>query len=208
MSFKLTILSFFADPNIAYLLMMLAALGIYLELSNPGLIVPGVVGGISGILAMMSFHMLPITAAGVLLLVGGLILITLEFFVPGFGILGAGGTVSLVLGGIFLVDPVKTDITVSYSILVPVGILFGSIVVLVAFFVLSARKRVVLTGYNAMFGLKAEVLSFNAKKQRGKLAIRGEIWTFTSQDENIELVKGDEVVIKDKEGMILIVNKE
>jgi len=81
----LKFLSFIADPNLAYLLMMLAALGIYLEFSNPGLILPGVAGSIAGILAMMSFQMLPINTAGIVLLLVGLILIGLEFFVAGSG---------------------------------------------------------------------------------------------------------------------------
>lgn len=207
-SFKLKLLAFIADPNLAYLLMMLAALGIYLELSHPGLILPGVVGAIAGILAMMSFHMLPITAAGVILVIAGLILIGLEFFVIAHGVLGGGGTVALILGGIFLVDPTRTDISVSYSVILPVGILFGAIVVLIAYFVLRVRTRPVQTGYEGMLGLKAKVISFDKVNKDGRLQIQGETWHFEPADKNTDIVAGDEVTLIRIEGMTFIVDKK
>ena len=207
MSFKLKLLSFIADPNLAYLLMMLAALGIYLELSHPGMVLPGVVGGLAAILAMMSFQMLPITTAGIILVLLGLALIGIEFFVAGHGILAGGGTISLMLGGIFLVDPARTDLRVAYSTLFSVGMIFGSIVVLIAYFVLAVRRKPVQTGYDAMIGVRAEVLSYDRVQKQGKLAVRGEIWSFTSDAENIDVTKGDKVIITGREGMIFKVKK-
>ena len=207
-SFKLKLLSFIADPNLAYLLMMLAALGIYLELSHPGLILPGVVGGISGILAMMSFQMLPITAAGLVLLIAGFILIGLEFFVTAHGILGGGGTLALVLGGIFLLDPSKTDLRVSYSMIFTVGILFGSIVIAIAYFILRVRRRPAQTGYEGMIGMKAKVVSYDRSKGDGRAMIRGELWHFVLKSKDIDLNVEEMVVIKSFDGMTLIVDKE
>lgn len=207
-SFKLRLIAFIADPNLAYLLMMLAALGIYLELSHPGLILPGVVGGLAGILAIMSFNMLPITATGVILVLAGLLLIGLEFFVTAHGVLGGGGTVALVLGGIFLVDPSKTDMSVSYSVLLPVGILFGLAVVLIAYFVLRVRRSPAQTGYEGMIGLKAKVVAYNKNTKEGRLQIRGELWSFIPADKNVEINAGDEVFLKNMEGMTFIVEKK
>lgn len=206
-SFKLKLLSFVADPNLAYLLMMLAALGIYLEFSNPGLILPGVAGGIAGILAMMSFQMLPITTAGVVLLVVGLILIGLEFFVAGNGILAGGGSLALILGGIFLVDTAKTDITVSSTTIFGAGLLFATIVVLIAIFVLSVRKRPIQTGYDSMIGLVAEVISYDENSKHGKLSVSGEIWDFTPEDNSVKITEGEKVKISSRKGMIFIVRK-
>ena len=206
-SFKLKLLSFIADPNLAYLLMMLAALGIYLELSHPGMVLPGVVGGLAAILAMMSFQMLPITTAGIILVLLGLALIGVEFFFAGHGVLAGFGTISLMLGGIFLVDPARTDLKVAYSTLFSVGIIFGSIVVLIAYFVLAVRRRPVQTGYDAMIGTRAEVLSYDKGQKQGKLAVRGEIWSFTSDAENIDVTKGDKVMITGREGMIFKVKR-
>jgi membrane-bound serine protease (ClpP class) len=207
-TFKLKLLGFIADPNLAYLLMMLAALGIYLELSHPGLILPGVVGGICGILAMMSFQMLPITAAGVVLVIIGFILIGLEFFVTAHGVLGGGGTVALILGGIFLVDPSKTDISVSYSMLFSVGLVFGAIVVAIAYFILKVRRRPAQTGYEGMLGLKAKVVAYDKKKSEGRLMIRGELWHFVTNEKNQDIKMDDMVVIRKLDGMTMIVDKE
>ncbi len=207
-SLKLRLLSFIADPNLAYLFMMLAALGIYLELSHPGLILPGVVGGLSGILTMMSFQMLPISTAGIILLILGLLLIGAEFFVTAHGILGAGGTVALILGGIFLIDPSKTEVGVSYSTLIMVGLVFGAAVVLIAYYVLSVRKQPVQTGYEGMIGTKAIVVSYSPEKADGRIQTRGELWHFRLKKKGTALSVGDEVVIKDADGMTFIVEKE
>ncbi|HOW16223.1 MAG TPA: nodulation protein NfeD [bacterium] len=207
-SLKLRLLSFIADPNLAYLFMMLAALGIYLELSHPGLILPGVVGGLSGILTMMSFQMLPISTAGIILLILGLLLIGAEFFVTAHGILGAGGTVALILGGIFLIDPSKTEVGVSYSTLIMVGLIFGAAVVLIAYYVLSVRKQPVQTGYEGMIGTKAIVVSYSPEKADGRIQTRGELWHFRLKKKGTALSVGDEVVIKDADGMTFIVEKE
>ncbi|MCX6112846.1 MAG: nodulation protein NfeD [Proteobacteria bacterium] len=207
-SFKLKLLSFIADPNLAYLLMMLAALGIYLELSHPGLILPGVAGGLAAILAMMSFHMLPITAAGIILVLLGLALIGIEFFVAGHGILAGGGTIALMLGGIFLVDPARTDLRVAYSTLFSVGVVFGSIVVLIAYFVLAVRRRPIQTGYDAMIGMEGEVLSYDKIQKEGKLAVRGEIWDFIPYADNIDVTKGDKAIITGRKAMVFKVKKQ
>ena len=207
-SLKLKVLSFIADPNLAYLLMMLAALCIYLELSHPGLILPGVVGGISAILTLMSFQMLPITYAGIALVIVGLVLIGLEFFITSHGVLGAGGTVALVLGGVFLVDPSKTDVGVSMSMLFSVGLVFGAIVVSIAYFILKVRKNPAQTGYEGMIGTKARIVAYDKNKSEGRAMAHGELWHFVTNKKNIDLNVEEMVVIKRLEGMTLIIDKE
>jgi membrane-bound serine protease (ClpP class) len=207
-SFKLKFLSFIADPNLAYLLMMLAALGIYLEFSNPGLILPGVAGSIAGILAMMSFQMLPINTAGIVLLLVGLILIGLEFFVAGSGILAGGGSLAIILGGVFLIDTAKTDITVATSTIVGAGLLFTTIVVLIAIFVLSVRRKPVRTGYDPMIGLVADVIEYDLKSKQGKLIVSGEIWNFITEDPSVKITDGEKVTISSRKGMVFIVRKQ
>jgi len=207
-SLKLKVLSYIADPNMAYLLMMLAALCIYLELSHPGIILPGVVGGISAILTLMSFQMLPITSAGIALVIVGLVLIGLEFFITSHGVLGAGGTVALVLGGVFLVDPSKTDIGVSMSMLFSVGIVFGAIVVAIAYFILKVRRSPAQTGYEGMIGMKAKIIAYDKKKNEGRVMIRGELWHFVTNKKDMDLNVEDMVVVKKLDGMTVIIDKE
>ena len=142
------------------------------------------------------------------MLLAGLLLIGLEFFVAGHGILAGGGTIALMLGGIFLVDPTRTDVKVSYGTLVSVGMIFGTIVVLIAFFVLAVRRRPTQTGYDAMIGMRGDVLSYDSLHREGKLAVRGEIWNFMSDVEKVDLAKGDKVIITDRAGMTFKVRKD
>jgi len=207
-SLKLRLLSYIADPNLAYLLMMLAALCIYLELSHPGIILPGVVGGISAILTLMSFQMLPITSAGIALVIVGLVLIGLEFFITSHGVLGAGGTIALVLGGVFLVDPSKTDIGVSMSMLFSVGITFGVIVVAIAYFILKVRRSPAQTGYEGMIGEKAKIVAYDKKKNEGRVMIHGELWHFVTNKKDMDLNLDDMVIVKKLDGMTVIIDKE
>ena len=215
-SFKLRVLSFIANPNIAYLLMLVTLLGVYLELSHPGLILPDVVGVLSGILTLMSFHMLPITTAGIVLLTVGIVLIVLEFVIPGFGALGGGGTLALMLGGVFLIDPIKADFRIAYSLIIVSGIIFGIIVSIIAYFVLSSKKKKIQTGIEGMIGLEGVVYSYDPKKNKGKLKVRGEIWSFQLSDEvkaksdevkRFRLNADDQVTVIKQEKLFLVVRK-
>ena len=98
------ILDTISNPNVAYILMMLGLVGLYFELSNPGLILPGVIGGISIILALYAMQTLPINYAGLLLIVLGLVLFIVEMNVMSFGLLSAGGVISILLGSLMLID--------------------------------------------------------------------------------------------------------
>ena len=98
------LLSIIADPNVAYILMMLGFYGLFFELANPGVILPGVLGGIFLILAFFSFQVLPINYAGILLILVGVILFILEVKVVSYGMLSVGGVVSLFLGSIMLFE--------------------------------------------------------------------------------------------------------
>jgi len=138
----------------------------------------------------------------------GLALIGLEFFVAGHGVLAGGGTIALMLGGIFLVDPAKTDMKVSFSTLFSSGLIFGTIVVLIAFFVLAVRRRPIQTGYDAMIGLVGEVIVYDEASKEGKISVRGEIWNFIPDTDGESLVKGDKVMITDRSNMVFKVRKD
>jgi membrane-bound serine protease (ClpP class) len=132
----------------------------------------------------------------------------LEFFITSHGVLGAGGTVALVLGGVFLVDPSKTDIGVSMSMLFSVGIVFGAIVISIAYFILKVRRSPAQTGYEAMIGDKAKIVAYDKNKDEGRAMLHGELWHFVTIKKNMELNVDDMVVVKKLEGMTLVVDKE
>src|SRR5204863_824207 len=102
--FRDRILNVITDPNVAYVLMMLGMLGLFFELSNPGVILPGVIGGISLILAFFAFQSLPINYAGLLLILFGIVLLVAEIKIVSHGVLALGGIVAMSLGSLMLFD--------------------------------------------------------------------------------------------------------
>lgn len=118
--FRDRFLALISDPNIAYLLMMGGMLGIFFELSNPGSILPGIIGGICLILAFFAFQSLPVNWAGLLLLLFGVVLLIVEIKVVSHGVLAIGGVISMLLGSIMLYDsPDVTGIRLSWYVIVP-----------------------------------------------------------------------------------------
>jgi len=123
MNFRERLLNFISDPNIAYILLMIGIYGIIFELSNPGAILPGVIGAISLILAFYSLQTLPINyAAGGLILLG-VILFILELKFPSHGVLTLGGIICFILGSIMLFDTANPLFKLSLSVIIPVSII-------------------------------------------------------------------------------------
>ena len=127
MGFRQRVLSTLAHPNIAYILLSLGILGLTIELWSPGAVLPGVVGGICLLLAFFTFQVLPVNYAGVLLILFGLVLLVLEIKVASFGLLGAGGVVSLLLGSMILIDAPSPELRVSLSLIIPVVLAISAI---------------------------------------------------------------------------------
>ena len=122
-------LSAVAHPQIAYLLLMLGTLGLTVELWNPGAILPGVAGGICLLLAFFAFQVLPVSYAGVLLILFGLVLLILEVKVTSFGLLAVGGILSLFFGSILLIDSPLPELQVGLRLIVPVTLTLSAIIV-------------------------------------------------------------------------------
>ena len=117
MGLKQKVINLLADPTIAYLLLMAGILGLYMEFSHPGVIFPGVAGGICLLLGLTSLQMLPFNYAGILLILLGVALLIGEAFLPSFGVLGIGGAISLALGSLLLFDTESSDLTVDRSMI-------------------------------------------------------------------------------------------
>ena len=129
MPFKYRFLSFVSDPNVAYLLMMIGFYGILFEIFRPGAVVPGVLGGISLILAFYAFQTIPISYAGLFLIILGVIFFLLELKIASYGLLSVAGVVSIVIGSIMLVNLPESWLSISWSSILTV------VVVSVVFFV-------------------------------------------------------------------------
>lgn len=202
--FRDRFLALISDPNIAYLLMMAGMLGIFFELSNPGAILPGVIGGISLILAFYAFQSLPVNWAGLLLLLFGLVLLIAEVKVVSHGILAIGGVVAMLLGSLMLYDsPETTGIRLSWYVVIPT---VGTTAALVFFAVslgIRALYRPSVTGESAMVGRLGVARSTLAPE--GQVMIDGELWRALSQDGTV--AAGDPVKVAAIDGLTLKVTR-
>jgi membrane-bound serine protease (ClpP class) len=172
-------LSAIAHPQVAYLLMTLGLLGLTVELWNPGLVAPGVAGGLCLLLAFFAFQILPVDTAGLLLVVFGILLLGLELAIPSFGALGVGGTISLVIGSVMLTDTVP-GVSVSLGIVAPVALAFAAVFLLLGRLALRAFKQAPATGAEALVGAIARARTALAPGAPGQVDLHGENWTAVS----------------------------
>lgn len=196
------ILDAISNPNIAYLLMILGMLGLFFELSNPGVILPGVIGGISLILAFFAFQTLPVNYAGVLLILLALVLFVAEIKIVSHGMLTVGGVVSMILGSLLLFESPEPFLRLSWSvILITVGMVtaFALFVVRKA---VTAHRRRPSSGCEGLIGERG--YADTDVMPEGKVFVHGEYWEAWS-DESV--AKGDKVVVVELDGMRVKVRK-
>ncbi len=171
-----------ADPNVAYILMMLGIYGLFFELSNPGAFAPGVLGGICLLLALFAFQALPIDASGVLLILLGVVLLILEVKVTSYGVLSIGGVAALVLGSLLLFDSTAAPwARVSLKVLVPTVAAFAGFFLLCVWLAVRGQRRPVTTGLGAMVGETGRVVrDLPGPDAPGKVIVHGEMWNATA----------------------------
>ena len=168
------IIAAIADPNIALVLLVLGALGIYVEFSSPGLIAPGVIGAILALLGLSALSVLPINWLGAGLLILALALFVLEAKFTSHGILGIGGAVAMVLGAVILVNGPIPEMRIRWSTAIGLALPFSAITLLLLSLVVSARRHKVETGVEGMIGATGSALT--ELSPEGKVLVRGEYW--------------------------------
>ena len=201
MNSRQRILNIIASPNVAYVLMILGLVGLYFELSNPGLILPGVVGSISLVLALYAMQTLPINYAGLLLIILGVVLLIAEVNVMSYGLLAMSGAISIFLGSIMLIDSDDPAMQISKMILYPtLGMTFlfsiGSIYL--------AKKAHQLRTTTGMEGLLGEIgVVKETLNPEGRVLIHGEMWKAESdtvisvgEKVSVEVVKGLKIQVR------------
>ena len=198
MSLRHKILATLSDPNIAYILMLVGLAGIYFEFTNPGAILPGVIGGISLILAFFAMQTLPVNFAGVLLILFGVLLFVAEIKVISHGLLTVGGIISLFLGSLMLFDSPDPALRVSFKVLIPsvavISLFFAAVIALVV----KAQMQNQYTGSEGMAGEIGEAMT--DVHDDGRVFIKGEHWHAFS-DKKIE--KGKKIKVVKVEGLKL-----
>jgi len=193
------LLAVITDPSIALILMMLGMYGLIFEFSNPGYVLPGVVGAICLLLALYAFQLLPVNYAGLGLIALGLAFIVAEAFLPSFGSLGIGGVVALVIGLVILFDP---DIAAAYRLPLPFIATFAVASAAVTFatvwFALKARRRPVVSGGEEIIG--ADGVALADIEREGWAQVRGETWRVVSAE---PLTRGGRLRVTGIEGLTL-----
>lgn len=202
MSFRFKVLSALSDPNIAYILMLLGIYGLIFELSNPGSILPGIVGGISLILAFYAFQTLPINYAGFLLILLAIILFIAEIKIPSYGLLTVGGVISMVLGSLMLITTDVPGLQISMYVILPTALLTAGFFVLVIGMAWRAHQKKPVTGIEALIGM--EGIAKTEIHPRGTVQLQGELWEAVS-DEPIK--EGESVIVQGLDGLKLLVKR-
>jgi len=192
-----------SDPNIAYLLLSLASIGLIVEISNPGLVFPGVAGGISLFLAFYSLGVLDAYWGGIALILLAVGLFIAEYFTTTFGLLTAGGVASLVMGSLILFTDTP-GVKVSPGLIAGVAVGFTAFAIFVLGAIIRGQRRRKSTGAEGMIGTIA--VAKTPLDPTGTVLSQGELWTATS--EGGKVTPGEEVVITRVEALKLWVTKK
>ncbi|MEX0786115.1 MAG: nodulation protein NfeD [Dehalococcoidia bacterium] len=195
--------SLIADPNIAFLLLSLGATAIFIELLNPGLFVPGIFGVIALVLGFFSLGTLPVNWAGVALILLAFVLFAAEVFVSGFGVLGLGGAVALVLGGLLLTSTSNPDFQVNRWLIYSMAAVLAAFFVMIMSALLRSRRAPAYMGPQAMIGRYAVARS--AIDPEGVVFFEGARWRAVA--EGAPLQEGESVEVTDVQGLTLTVKK-
>ena len=178
MTFRQRFLLTISNPNLAYLLLMLGLLGLYFEFANPGAVLPGVLGGISLLLAIFSFQILPINYVGLLLIVLAIAMFILEVKVHTFGALSIGGIVAMVIGSMMLINSPVPELRPSLRLIIPVAIGISVVCIFLVTLVVRAHARPAMTGREGMVG---EIGTAQTDLEpEGKVFVHGELWDAVS----------------------------
>ena len=193
-----------SDPNIAYILMTLATIGLITEISNPGMIFPGVVGGICLLIAFYSLGTLNAYWAGVFLILLAFGLFVAEIFTTTFGILTAGGLTSLVIGSLVLFSNNPPALEVNRGLIAVVAIVIAAFFIFVIGAIVRGQRRQTATGAEGLIGKTA--IAQTELDPKGTVIIEGEHWSASVDGNKVEL--GEEVTVIAVNGLKLVVQKK
>ncbi|MFA5846307.1 MAG: nodulation protein NfeD [Thermodesulfovibrionales bacterium] len=204
MSLRHKILNFITDPNVAYMLMLLGFYGLFFELTNPGAIFPGVMGGICLILAFYAFQTLPVNYAGLLLIILAIILFLLEVKIISHGVLTIGGVISMLIGSLMLFESPGPFMKLSLFLILPAVILTALFFTIVLGLAYKAHKRKPVTGSEGLIGLKG-IAGTDITNNGGMVLLRGEIWSAYSDE---TMFKGEKIIVESVTGLKVKVKKD
>jgi membrane-bound serine protease (ClpP class) len=198
MSLKQRILAALMDPNMAFIILVIGVLALYVEFNHPGAVLPGVVGMICILLAIFALNILPVRYAALALILASFLLFALEAKFQSHGVLGAGGVVAMVIGALLLVDGPIPEMRVRLLTALAVSLPFGGITVFLMSLALKAHQRKIVTGEE---GLVGEIgVARTPLHPDGKVFVHGELWDAVS---STTVATGDRVRVRSVEGLQL-----
>lgn len=190
MNWRQQVLNSLGNPNIAYLLMMLGILGIFFEVSQPGVILPGVIGTIAILLAFFALSTLPINYVGVLLILLAVVLFILEIKIVSYGMLSVGGIIAMSLGSLMLIDSSEPYLQISRAIIAATVAVSAGFFLLATGLVIRTQRRPVTSGQEGMIGERGKALGNIDNK--GQVFVHGEYWQACSSQ---PIAAGEEVIV-------------
>ena len=202
MSPRLKMLDIISNPNVAYVLMMIGVVGLYFEMSNPGLVFPGVIGAVSMVLALYAMQTLPIDYAGLLLVLLGALFFIAEIGVMSYGLLSLAGVVSIFLGSTMLIDSDDPAMQISQSILYPTLGLTIVFSIGIIFFATQTRNLKKQGGAEGMLG-ETGIVKENLNPH-GRVLVHGELWDAECEG---KIMEGEHVIVESVEGLKVRVKK-
>ncbi|MBN9133696.1 MAG: nodulation protein NfeD [Nitrosospira multiformis] len=192
------LLAIITNPSIAYVLMLIGIYGLFFEFANPGFVLPGVAGAICLLIAMYAFQLLPVSYAGLALILLGIGFMVAEMFLPSFGALGIGGIIAFVVGSLMLIDSDAPSFGIPWPLVGGVALASALFLVSVIGMALKSRQKPPVIGQEHMVGAVGEMLEDSSRE--GMARIHGELWTVHSAQ---PLVRGQKVRVTGIDGLVL-----
>jgi membrane-bound serine protease (ClpP class) len=194
MNWRQEIFNTLSDPNVAYMLLMLGILGIFFEISQPGVILPGAIGTLALLLAFFGFQTLPVNYIGALLILLAIILFILEVKVVSYGMLTVGGLIAMTFGSLILVDSPAPYLQISRAVIAATVMVCGGFISLVLYFVVRVQKTRFVSGLEGMIGERGKAVT--ALDPRGRVYVHGEYWDARAEEtvaagREIEIVRSE-----------------
>lgn len=174
------LLAVIGNPGFAYILLLLGIYGIIYEFSNPGMLFPGIIGSICLLLALFALQLMPISYAGLTLIILGIALMVSEAVMPSFGALGLGGLAAFIIGSIMLIDTDIPGYGISWALIAPVAVTTAAVSFAAVGMALRARKRPVVTGAEQLIGAEGEILEITGGDHWAR--VHGELWRVHSHE--------------------------
>jgi membrane-bound serine protease (ClpP class) len=208
MNWRFRVLGAISNPNVAYILMIIGLLGLYFELSNPGVVLPGVIGALCLVLAFYAFQTLPINYAGLLLIGLAVIFFIVEIKVVSYGLLTIAGIVSLVLGSLMLFDSPLPFMRISLWVVLPAVVFMSLMVLLTMYYAMAVHRRRPVSGPEGIIGSEGvaaeDIPGGEGQAAQGKVFVDGEYWNAVS---DAPVKKGDGVRVAEVRGLLLKVTR-